>query len=51
MKLVMTGSNGGVSAKTREHLRLKSLLNVHCVCHCLALACASSSNQRQFLKD
>ena len=48
MKLVMTGSNGDVFAKTREHLSLKSLLNVHCVC--LTLVHAGSSKELQFLK-
>ena len=48
---VMTGSKGGVAAKLREHQSLKHLLNVHCICHRLALAYADSSDQLNFLKE
>ena len=42
---VMAVSKGGVAAKLREHQSLKHLLNVHSICHRLALACVNSSNQ------
>ena len=47
----MTGSKGGVAAKLREHQSLKHLLNVHYIYHRPVLACADSSNQRNFLKE
>ena len=46
----MTGSKRDIAAKPREYQSLKHLLNVHCICHHLALACADSSNQLNFLK-
>ena len=42
---VMTGSKEGVAAKLREYQSLRSRLDVHSVCHHLALVCADSSNQ------
>ena len=48
---VMTGANTGVAARLREHPLLKQLLNIHCICHRLALACGDSSNQLTCLKD
>ena len=48
---VMTGVNNGVAARLREHQVLRHMLNIHCICHRLALACADSSNQLTFLKD
>ena len=47
----MTGCKGGVATKLREHQSLKHLLNVYCIYHRLALACADSSNQLNFLKE
>ena len=47
----MTGVNTGVAARLRENEELKNLLNIHCICHRLALACADSSAQLTFLKD
>ena len=48
---VMTGGNTGVAARLRQHQVLKCMLNVHCICHRLALACADSSDQLTFLKE
>ena len=45
---VMTGSKEGVAAKLREYQSLRSRLDVHSVCHHLALVCADSSNQHNF---
>ena len=48
---VMTGGNTGVAARLRQHQVLKCMLNIHCICHRLALACADSSDQLTFLKE
>ena len=48
---VMTGSKSGVAARLKENEVLKCLINIHCICHRLALACADSSNQLTFLND
>ena len=48
---VMTGGNTGVAARLRQHQVLKCMLNIHCICHRLALACADSSDQLIFLKE
>ena len=48
---VMTGVNTGVDARLREYEELKNLLNIHCICRRLALACADSSAQLTILKD
>lgn len=37
---VMTGKTNGVAAKLRSEV--KSLINVHCICHRLAQACADA---------
>ena len=37
---VMVGKNNGVAAKLRQ--RNSNLLNMHCVCHRLALACTDT---------
>ena len=47
----MTGANAGVAARLREHQVLKTMLNIHCIYHRLALACADSSCQLTFLKE
>lgn len=44
---VMVGKNRGVSALLkRENPRL---INVHCICHRLALACSDSNNEIQYM--
>ena len=37
--------------KTERTPELERFVNVHCICHRLALACAGSSNQLNFLKE
>ena len=46
---VMT-SKGGVVEKLREHKNLKHSLNVHGICHRLALACVDLCNYGHFLR-
>lgn len=44
---VMVGKHNGVSALLKmENLRL---INVHCICHRLALACEDSNNEVQYM--
>ena len=38
---VMTGAKGGVATKLREEFS-KSIINIHCICQRLALACADT---------
>ena len=47
----MTGFKGDINTELRERQSLKHLLNAHCVYHRLALACADSSDQLNFLKE
>ena len=47
----MTGGNTGVAARLRQHQVLKCMLNIRCICHRLALACADPSDQLTFLKE
>lgn len=39
---VMTGSRNGVAAKLRESV--PTLINIHCICHRLALACNDAND-------
>ena len=39
---VMTGSRKGVAAKLRE--QVPNLINIHCICHCLALGCNDTND-------
>ena len=39
---VMTGSRNGVAAKLRE--TVPTLINIHCICHRLALACNDAND-------
>ena len=45
---VMTGKTNGVAARLRRTVN-PSLINIHCICHCLALACASANDSLSFL--
>ncbi|XP_078346379.1 zinc finger protein 862-like [Oculina patagonica] len=44
---VMTGPKGGVAARLKQ-LNSK-LINVHCICHKLALACAGASDETKYI--
>ena len=48
---VMAGVINGVAARLQKNQGLTHMLNIHCICHCLALACADSSSQITVLKD
>lgn len=45
---VMTGKSNGVAVKTRQECKL--LLNAHCICHCLALACDDANDHVSYIK-
>ena len=45
---VMTGKTNGVAARLRRTVN-PSLINIHCICHRLALACASANDSLSFL--
>ena len=45
---VMTGKNTGVA--TRLKAENKRLINVHCICHCLALACGDANDNVTYIK-
>ena len=46
---VMLGKNNGVAARLRDHN--PKLINIHCVCHKLALACSDSDSEIQCIKQ
>ena len=46
---VMLGQNNGVAAKLRQQNPI--LLNIHCVCHRLALACTDSNEELSYIKN
>ena len=47
----MTGVHNGVAVRLRENQDLIHMLNIHCICHRLELACADASYQLTVLKD
>ena len=47
----MVGVNKDIAAHLRENPDLTQMLNIHCICHSLALACADSSSQLTVIKD
>ena len=46
---VMTGKRNGVAALLRRECKL--LLNVHCICHRLALACGDANDYVQYIQS
>ena len=46
---VMLGKNNGAAARLRDHN--PKLINIHCVCHKLALACSDSDSEIQCTKQ
>ena len=46
---VMMGKKGGVAALLR--LTCPSLINIHCICHRLALSCTDSNESIKYIKD
>ena len=47
---VMTGSKGGVATKLKKDFS-KTLINIHCICHRLALACADTGDEFKFIRN
>ena len=47
---VMTGHEGGVAAKLRKEFT-STMINIHCICHRLALACADTGDEYKFIRD
>ena len=46
---VMTGIHNGVAARLK---RVKNvMLNFHCICHTLTLACCDSGNETEYIKE
>ena len=45
---VMTGAKGGVAAKLRKDFA-STMINIHCICHRLALACADTGDDYKFI--
>lgn len=45
---VMLGKNNGVAAKLKE--RNPKLINIHCICHKLALACVDTVSELTYIK-
>ena len=47
---VMTGVKGGVATKLREEFS-KSMINIYCICHRLAQACADTGADYKFIRS
>lgn len=45
---IMTGKRNEVAAKMRQKCKL--LLNVHCICHHLVLACGNANDHVSYIK-
>ena len=45
---VMTGVHNGVAARLKRVNNM--MLNFHCICHRLALACCDSGNKTEYIK-
>ena len=48
---VMTGKYNGVAAKFKELESCKTMINIHCICHRLALACADTGDALKFIQE
>ena len=47
---VMAGANAGVATKLREEFS-KSMIDIHCISHRLALACADTGDDYKFIRS
>ena len=47
---VMIGSKGGVAQKLRDNFT-KTMINIHCICHRLALACGDTGDDYKFINS
>ena len=45
----MTGKRNGVAARLRADN--KALINIHCICHRLALACGDANDNVSYIKQ
>ena len=48
---VMTGKDNGVAARFKQLEECCGMLSVHCICHCLALACGDTRYDLKFTSD
>ena len=48
---VMRGKYNGVAAKFKELESCKTMINIHCICHRLALACADTGHAFKFIQE
>jgi hypothetical protein len=48
---VFTGRREGVAVLFRKQEQCKNMINIHCICHRLALACADAGDDLLFVKD
>ena len=47
----MTGKYNGVAAEFKELESRKTTINIHCICHRLALACADTGDALKFIQE
>ena len=47
---VMVGKKGGVATKLREQFA-STMINIHCICHRLALACGDTGDEYKFVNS
>ena len=47
---VMTDAEGGVAAKLRKDFA-RTMINIHCICHRLVLACADTGDDYKFINS
>ena len=48
---VMTGKYNGDAAKFKELESWKTMINIHCICHRLALVCADTGDALKFIQE
>ena len=47
----MTRKYNAVAAKFKELESCKTMINIHCICHRLALACANTGDAPKFIQE
>lgn len=47
----MTGKVNGVATKFKQLDQCKTMINVHCICHRLALTCGDTGDELKFISD
>ena len=48
---VRTGKDNGVAVRFKQLEECHGMLNVHCICHYLALACGNTGDDLKFISD